>query len=181
MGTTQSQPKADNSKIDRLKRYSRADKLAAAFAGKSSKNSVAGSVQQEEIRVTAEQRAVDDDTESRKGTSGHGQQGAVEEDHRVLYQTGHDLKVPASGCVHYPSYPQPTVQQPPIPSRNQYTMPTTVPCQVGHLHLYFLIFADFPASIARGRRWAVGPTPSSRRRSTSKPANIMLAKLSTRS
>lgn len=103
MGTTQSQPKADNSTIDRLKRYSRADKLAAAFAGKSPKTSVASSVQQEEIRVTAEQRAVEDDTESQKGTAGHGLEGAVEEDHRVLYQT----EVPVSGCVHYPSYPQP--------------------------------------------------------------------------
>jgi len=99
MGSTQSQPKAENSTIDRLKRYSRADKLAAAFAGKSSKTSAASSVQQEEIRVTAEQRAVDDDTESQKGTAGYRQQGAVEEDHRVLYQTGHD-KVPVSGCVH---------------------------------------------------------------------------------
>ena len=107
MGSTQSQPKADNNTIGRLKRYSRADKLAAAFAGKSSKTSVASSVQKEEIRVPAEQRAVDDDTESPKGTSGHALKGAVEEDNQVLYQTGHD-KVTVSGCVHYPSYPQPT-------------------------------------------------------------------------
>lgn len=111
MGSTQSQPKADNNAIDRLKRYSRADKLAAAFAGKSSKTSIASSVQQEEIRVAAERRAVDDDAESRKGTAGHGLKGAVEEDRQVLYQTGQDKVTP------------------PVPSRNQYTMPTTVPCQ----------------------------------------------------